>query len=85
MTMLRQMKRLTVRLPDDLLRAAKRRARQTGRTLTQLLGDCLRAELRQPEKAARHIEPLATYRGGALWRGVELSHSSSLEDFMGGT
>lgn len=79
------MQRLTVRLPDELLRAAKRRAQQTGRTLTQLLEDCLRDELRQPEKLAREVEPLATYRGGALRRGVELSHSSSLEDLLGGT
>ena len=79
------MQRTTVRLPDELLRAAKRRAQQTGRTLTQLLEDCLRAEVRQPTKAARVMEPLPTYHGGTLRPGVDLSDSSALEDLMGGT
>ncbi|MFN8665857.1 MAG: CopG family transcriptional regulator [Gemmatimonadaceae bacterium] len=79
------MQRTTVRLPDDLLRAAKRRAQQTGRTLTQLLEDCLRAELRQPIEPSRVMEPLPTYRGGGLRPGVDLSDSSALEDVMGGT
>ena len=35
--------RTTVRLPDELMRAAKRRAQETGRSLTQLLEDALRA------------------------------------------
>jgi hypothetical protein len=39
------MQRTTVRLPDDLLNEAKDLARQTGRTLTQLLEDAVRAEL----------------------------------------
>jgi hypothetical protein len=39
------MQRTTVRLPDDLLDEAKDFARQTGRTLTQLLEDAVRAEL----------------------------------------
>jgi len=79
------MQRTTVRLPDELMRAAKRRAQQTGRTLTQLLEDCLRAELRQPTKAPRVMEPLPIYRGGTLRPGVDLSDSSALEDIMGGT
>ena len=39
------MQRTTVRLPDDLLEEAKDFARQTDRTLTQLLEDAVRAEL----------------------------------------
>ncbi len=39
------MQRTTVRLPDDLLNKAKDLARKTGRTLTQLLEDAVRAEL----------------------------------------
>ncbi len=45
------MQRTTVRLPDDLLNEAKDFARQTGRTLTQLLEDAVRAEL------ARTVRP----------------------------
>ena len=76
--------RTTVRLPDELLRAAKRRAHQTGRTLTQLMEDCLRAELRQPAAARRVSEPLPTYRGTGVRAGVDLSDSSALEDLMTG-
>ena len=76
--------RTTVRLPDELMRAAKRRAQQTGRTLTQLLEDCLRAELRQSAGARRVSEPLPTYNGKGLNPGVDLSDSSALEDLMSG-
>lgn len=77
--------RTTVRLPDDLMRAAKRRASQTGRTLTQLLEDCLRSELSQARAARRVSEPLPTYSGGGVRPGVDLSDGSALEDVMGGT
>lgn len=66
------------------MRAAKRRAEQTGRTLTQLLEDSLRAELRQPATARRVREPLPTYRGQGLRPGVDLSDSSALDDVMNG-
>lgn len=78
------MQRTTVRLPDELLRAAKRRAQQTGRTLTQLLEDSLRAELQRVPAASRVREPLPTYRGGGIRPGVDLNDSSALEDAMGG-
>ena len=76
--------RTTVRLPDALMSAAKRRAQQTGRTLTQLLEDCLRAELRQPASARRVFEPLPTYNGNGLKPGVDLADSSAMEDLMSG-
>lgn len=79
------MERTTVRLPPELLRAAKRHAQRTGRTLTQLLQDCLRAELQRPTRATRVAEPLATYGGDGLRPGVDLTDSSALEDIMGGT
>ncbi|MEP7345609.1 MAG: YlcI/YnfO family protein [Gemmatimonadaceae bacterium] len=76
--------RTTVRLPDELMRAAKRRAQQTGRSLTQLLEDSLRAELKQSVKASRVCDPLPTYGGEGLRHGVDLSDSSALEDLMTG-
>jgi len=76
--------RTTVRLPDELMRAAKRRARQTGRSLTQLLEDCLRAELRQPLSARRVSEPLPTYNGKGLQPGADLTDANALEDLMSG-
>jgi hypothetical protein len=76
--------RTTVRLPDELMRAAKRRALQTGRSLTQLLEDCLRAELRQPLSARRVSEPLPTYNGNGLQPAVDLTDANALEDLMSG-
>jgi hypothetical protein len=76
--------RTTVRLPDELMRAAKRRAQQTGRSLTQLLEDCLRAELRQPAGARRVSESLPTYTGNGLQPGVDLTDANALEDLMSG-
>ena len=67
------------------MRAAKRRASQTGRTLTQLLEDCLRTELSHPRVARRVSEPLPVYSGGSVHPGVDLSDGSALEDLMGGT
>ena len=76
--------RTTVRLCDELMRAAKRRAQQTGRRLTQLLEDCLRAELRQPAGARLVSDPLPTYNGKGLNPRVDLADSSALEDLMSG-
>ena len=77
--------RTTVRLPDELMRAAKRRAQATGRSFTQFLEDCLRAELQRPARARGVSEPLPTYRGRGLRPGVDLADSSALEDVMGGS
>jgi hypothetical protein len=66
------------------MRAAKRRAHQTGRSLTQLLEDCLRAELARPVAPRRVHEPLPTYRGEGLRPGVDLSDANALEDLMTG-
>lgn len=76
--------RTTVRLPDALMRAAKRHAQQTGRTLTQLLADCLRAELQRGTRPPRVSKPLPTYRGDGLRPGVDLTDASALEDVMSG-
>jgi hypothetical protein len=64
------------------MRAAKRRARQTGRSLTRLLEDCLRAELKQAAPARNACEPLPTYMGNGVRAGVDHSDSSALEDLM---
>lgn len=74
--------RTTVRLPDALMRAAKGHAQQTGRTLTQLLADCLRAELQRGTRPQRVAKPLPTYRGDGLQPGVDLTDASALEDVM---
>jgi len=76
--------RTTVRLPDALMSAAKRHARKTGRSLTQLLEDCLRAELQGSSRAKHMAEPLPTYRGQGLRPGTDLADANALEDLMSG-
>ena len=65
--------RTTIRLPDDLLDAAKQRALDTGRTLTRVIEDALRAEL---------AVALPAYGSGGLRPGVDLDDSASLLDAM---
>ncbi len=59
------MQRTTVRLPDDLLRAAKERARLTGRTLTQLLELALRSEIAHHDSSSRVAERSPAYQSRA--------------------
>ena len=76
------MTRTTVRLPDELLLAAQQRARDTGRSFTDLLADALRNELRAPVGVLRVREPLPTYRGDGVRSGVDLADSAALIDVM---
>ena len=78
------MTRTTVRLPDELLAAAQKRARETDRSFTDLLADALRYELKRPVRPRRVAEPLPTYRGKGVQAGVDLSSASALEDLMRG-
>ncbi len=78
------MTRTTVRLPDELLAAAQQRARDTGRTFTDLLADALRYELRRSTTRKKVAEPLPTYHGKGLQPGIDLSDANALEDRMRG-
>ncbi len=74
--------RTTVRLPEDLLRRAKRKAASEGRTLTALIEDGLRAlvdERPKPAKA-RRILPRVSKATGGLMPGVDLTRFSDLQE-----
>jgi hypothetical protein len=74
--------RTTVRLPDDLIRRAKRKAAAEGRSLTALIEDGLRrvlAEHARPETAARILPPVSTATGG-LMPGIDLNDSAALQE-----
>jgi len=75
--------RTTVRLRDSLLKRAKKRAAEEGRTLTSLIEEGLLIVLAKPEKAPRtRVElPVSTATGGVL-PGVDLNRSSELEELM---
>jgi hypothetical protein len=66
--------RTTVRLPDDLLKKAKRKAAQEGRTLTSLIEDGLRMVVAQPEthRKAKRISPPVSKATGGLRPGVTI-------------
>ena len=77
--------RTTIQLSDDLLRRAKKKAAEKGRTLTSLIEEGLRIILAEPQRARRsrvHL-PVSTASGRTL-PGVDLNRSSELEDRMAG-
>jgi len=77
--------RTTVRLPDDLMKAIKRHAVETNRTLTDVIEEALRAELGRAESnGVRERVQLPTYGTGGVRAGVDLDDSASLLDLVEG-
>jgi hypothetical protein len=76
--------RTTIRLDDELFRAAKRDAIATGRTLTAVIEDALRQDLarRAPGRPAVTIELPVARGGGVLQPGVDLDDSAALLEVM---
>ena len=74
-----------MRLRDDLLKRAKRRAAEEGRTLTSLIEEGLTVVLTRRDSAKRKRAelPVSSARGGVL-PGVDLNRSGDLEDVMEG-
>jgi hypothetical protein len=75
--------RTTVRISDDLLRRAKKRAAAEDCTLTSLIEDGLRLLLSEPKGRRRERVklPVSKASGGVL-PGVDLNRSSDLEEVM---
>jgi hypothetical protein len=75
--------RTTIRINDDLLKQAKKRAADEGRTLTSLVEDGLVLVLSKAKASRRRrIElPVSKATGGVL-PGIDLNRSSDLEDAM---
>lgn len=74
--------RTTVRLPEDLVRRAKRKAAAEGRTLTSLIEDGLRlivSEKRGPPERKRKLLPVSKATGGLL-PGVDISNSAAIQE-----
>jgi hypothetical protein len=73
--------RTTVRLPEQLVRRAKRRAAEQGRTLTALIEDGVRRVLDEravPEKK-RILPPVSNETGGVV-PGIDISNSAALQE-----
>jgi hypothetical protein len=78
----RMTERTTVRLPDDLLKRAKRKAAAEGRTLTALIEDGLRLVLTDRGNTARkrRIVPPVSSAGGGLMPGIDLNDTAALQE-----
>ena len=75
--------RTTVRLDDQLLKAAKRFAHDTGKSLTAVIEDVLRLLLSpRAAKAARKRIKLTMVSGQGVRPGVDLDDSAALLAFM---
>jgi len=75
--------RTTIRLDPDLLSRAKTLAARTGRTLTAVIEDALRAALAQGRRQPRRerIE-LPTFGAGGVRPGVDLDDTAALLEVM---
>jgi len=74
--------RTTVRLPEELIRRAKRKAAAEGRTLTALIEEGLRRVVSDDRKRARRkrvVLPVSKATGG-LAPGVDITSFSALQE-----
>ena len=74
--------RTTVRLPNDLLKRAKRKAVAESRTLTSLIEEGLRVVVddnRKPRKVKR-VLPRFSSASGPPFPGIDISNSAALQE-----
>lgn len=78
------MARTTIRLPEDLLREAKKHAAERGTSLTRLVEEALRATLSRARQGEESREPvsLTTVDGSGVQPGVDLDDTAALLDLM---
>jgi len=77
--------RTTVRLPPGLMAQVKKLARETGRSMTQVIEDALRvAVARARTPAGDKTISFPIVRGDGLQPGVDLDNSAALLDLMEG-
>lgn len=76
--------RTTVRLPEQVLREAKKLAADSGRTLTAVIEDSLREAIarRRAAKPRSMKVKLKTFCGKGVAPGVDLDDSAANRDFM---
>lgn len=74
--------RTTIRLPEDLLRRAKRKAAAEGRTLTSLIADGLRLAISANRKTAkpRRVKPRVSKAVGGPMVGLDLTRLPALQE-----
>jgi Arc/MetJ-type ribon-helix-helix transcriptional regulator len=74
--------RTTVRLPEDLVRRARRKALTEGRSLTALIQEGLRLVLadRTPAARPKRVLPPVSKATGGLMPGVDLDDTAALQE-----
>jgi len=74
--------RTTVSIPDELLTAAKRRARERGETLGQIVEAALRRELAS-QVSKETPPPVPVFRGGTgAMPGIDLTSNRALHEAL---
>jgi hypothetical protein len=77
--------RTTINLREEALRLGKRKARETGKPLGEVVSEAILAAYgERPAPTARRRYPLPTSGRGGLQPGVDLDDSSGLADRMDG-
>lgn len=78
-----QTMKISIRLDDELLQRAKKKALKEGRTLDSLIEEGLAIVLAERrDDPGRRIELPVSSASGGLQPGVDLNRSSDLEDVM---
>ena len=73
--------RTTVRLPDDLVRRAKERASEEGRSLTALIEEALRRVLNErPPTTGEPFSLPVSSAGGGLMPGIDLDDMAAIQE-----
>jgi predicted transcriptional regulator len=76
--------RTTLNLDDALMRTLKRRAAESGRTLTDMIEEAIREMLGRPERAKPECEFLWVTARGRVRPGVDVADRDSLLEAMEG-
>ena len=74
--------RTTVRLPDDLLRRAKKTARERKTTLTALMEEGLNRVLVAPAKKKKFRLPRISSKTGGVQPGIDLVKTSEILELL---
>lgn len=74
--------RTTVVMSEHIYRAAKARAAEDGRSVSELIEDAVAMFLRGAAAPSPDVRPLTVFGGSGVLRGIDLADTSSLRDAM---
>lgn len=69
-------------MDDELYRAIKAKAAQSGRPVAELIEDAVRKSLSHSTREVSKVAPLPTFGGSGTLPGVDLTSGASLLDTM---